>query len=115
MPPPSQPPRGPDGEPPPPEPPWENPPPQRQGRRRWLGALVAAAYIAALVGTAVRSQDGFALLVGGLLLAVVLATVAMVSERMRPYAAGFLLGLGIVAVVGGGACIGLIAIVSASL
>jgi hypothetical protein len=53
--------------------------------------------------------------VGGLLLAVVLATVAMVSERMRPYAAGFLLGLGIVAVVGGGACIGLIAIVSASL
>lgn len=50
-------------------------------------------------------------LLGGLaVFALTAATVGIAFERYRQYALGFLLGLGIVLIVGGGACIGLIAV-----
>ncbi len=49
-----------------------------------------------------------------LVAAIVGATVALVSERLQPYAAGFLIASGVMPIVLGGACIGLIAVVMGS-
>ncbi|EWT01682.1 hypothetical protein N865_15380 [Intrasporangium oryzae NRRL B-24470] len=94
--------------------PWEQPTPRRHGRKRLLGALAAVVYLAALLGTSLGWSSGATLLVGGVLFGVLAGTVLMAIEEMRPYAAGFLLGLAAVIVVGGGACIGLIAYVSST-
>jgi hypothetical protein len=99
----------PEGEPPPPQ---SEPPPGR--RPRALGVLVAVAYVVVLLGAALMFDQSFGLAIGGILLGVVVATVALVSERWRPYATGFLLALGLSAVILGGACIGLIALVAVS-
>ena len=65
-----------------------------------------------LVGVALHYDNGFSLIVGGIFLALVGSTVAMVSSRVRPYAAGFLIAVALVIIVAGGACIGLIATMS---
>lgn len=94
--------------------PWEHPAPRRQGRKRLLGALIAVVYLVALLGITAQLSDGATLLVGGVLLGVLVGTVLMASQDVRPYAAGFLLGIAAVIVIGGGACIGLIAFISSS-
>jgi hypothetical protein len=54
-------------------------------------------------------SNGFSVIIGGILLAVVGSTFAMFSSRIRPYAAGFLIAVAVVIIVVGGACIGIIA------
>lgn len=58
---------------------------------------------------AVASQYLLVVLIVGLLCGFVGGTVAIAIERARPYAVGFLISLGTVVVVGGGACVALIA------
>ncbi|WP_175442413.1 hypothetical protein [Humibacillus sp. DSM 29435] len=109
-PPPQGPPVGPPGSPwggPPP------PPPRRPGRL--VGGVLAVAFVLLLFVVATNTGTVLEVLIGGLLLGVVVATVGVAFERYRPYATGFLLGLAIIIVVGGGACIGLIAALSSSL
>ena len=48
----------------------------------------------------------------GALAGVAAGTVAIAFERTRPYAVGFLLGLAIIVVVGAGACVGILAMIT---
>jgi len=56
--------------------------------------------------------------VAGLLVTLVAsvlgATVALTSRRLQPYATGFLIASGVMPIVLGGACIGLIAVIAGS-
>ena len=117
-PPPGSPPPPPQGPPVgPPVSPWggppATPPPRRPGRL--VGGVLAVAFVLLLFVIAANTGTIVEVLIGGLLLGVVVATVGIAFERYRPYATGFLLGLAIIIVVGGGACIGLIAVLSSSL
>ncbi|MEP7333363.1 MAG: hypothetical protein ABI692_14885 [Terracoccus sp.] len=76
--------------------------------------MLAVALVGLLFAIAASTSVGLEVLVGGLLLGVLVATVGVAFERYRPYATGFLLGLAIIIVVGGGACIGLIAAMGTS-
>ncbi|MEO6998773.1 MAG: hypothetical protein ABI112_11885 [Terracoccus sp.] len=66
-----------------------------------------------LISTA--TTGGFDLLLGGALTGVAAGTVAVAFQRTRPYATGFLLGLAIIIVVGAGACVGILAMMSTTL
>lgn len=118
VPPPNYPPEQPPGKPP--DPPSGAPPlpvggppgpePRRPGRL--LGGVAALGYIVLLLVVSGQVSQPFGVLVYGLLLGVAGATIAIVTERFRPYAVGFLLGLGIVSIVAGGVCIGFLALLT---
>ena len=89
-------------------------PPRRPGRL--LGALAAIGFW--VVATLLWFRFGGDQLLTGLVLtlgaSVLAATAALASERFRPYATGFLIASGVLPIVLGGACIGLIAVVTGS-
>ena len=103
------PPSGPGVPPPGPPPPS---PPQRPGRL--AGALAAVAFW--FVAVVVWFRFGGDQLLTGLVLtlgaSILGATAALTSERLRPYATGFLIASGVLPIVLGGACIGLIAVLA---
>ena len=102
IPPPNFPP--PEGDPPTP------PPPDRSGC--FPGGLVAVLYCAVVVAVALTSRAPAQVIVGGAIGGVVLGTAAIASDKLRPYAAGFLGGLAAVVIVLGGACVALIAMLT---
>lgn len=90
--------------------PWQGPPsPPSRPPGRLLGALLAVAFLCLLFVVAANSGLPIGSILAALPVAIVVATVAVARERYRQYAVGFLLGLASVLIVGGGACIGLFA------
>ncbi|MGW5237900.1 hypothetical protein ACWEOW_03115 [Monashia sp. NPDC004114] len=77
-----------------------------------MGAGIGVAFVIVLVGGGLQLSNGVSLVISGMVLAVVGSTLAMFSPRFRPYAVGFLIAVGLVIIVVGGACIGLIATLS---
>jgi hypothetical protein len=57
-------------------------------------------------------RSGVTVLVLAPLVALVVASLLVASERLRPYAVGFVITLAAVVVVLGGACVGLIALLA---
>ncbi len=103
----------PPNDPPPPPPSSPQPPSPEPARyRRLMGAGIGVAFMIVLVGGGLVWSGSGALVIIGFVLAVVASTLAMFSARFRPYAVGFLIAVGLVIIVIGGACIGLIASLS---
>jgi hypothetical protein len=70
---------------------------------------VLAALISILLG-----QGGLVLPIILIPVALVLGTLALISPRVRPYATGFLLTMGVLLVVVGGLCVALLSGLSSS-
>jgi hypothetical protein len=87
-------------------------PPKPPRRGRLVGAFLGIVYVLVLIGIGLQLRNGIAVIIGGILLAIVGATVALASEQVRSYAAGFLIAVALVTIVVGGACVGLIAILA---
>lgn len=107
-------PPGPPPGPPPSPPPSGQPAPQPPHRRpRLIGASAAVGVVilAALIGILI-GQGGLVLPILLVPVGLVLGTLALISPQARPYATGFLMGMGIMLVVGGGLCVVLIASLS---
>ena len=89
-------------------------PPKPPRRSRLTGAFLGIVFVIVLIGVGLQVSNGPTVILGGFILAVVVSTIAMASTRTRSYAAGFLIAVAATAIVLGGACIGLIALVSQS-
>lgn len=86
------------------------PEPRKPGRA--VGSLAAVAYLVLLIMLFPQVGLPFETLVGGFVVGLLVATFAVASERLRPYAVGFLITMGVFVIVAGGACIGLIVLLS---